>query len=140
MNIVGVAKTDIFSTCVFNNIVGVVSFFNSLFSLRSPLRTQLKSSLSYTYICWNFSGSAPNYLLFLRYRGVHRPFAAVAPFRRWIFSSKLVSRRTSRMLARFFNKWHKDLLSPERQWARHWVAGPRGWGRGCGPFAVSSTT
>ena len=64
MNIVGVAKTDIFSTCVFNNIVGVASFFNSLFSLRSRLRIQLNSSLSYTYIFWNFFGSAPNYLLF----------------------------------------------------------------------------
>ena len=30
MNIVGVAKTDIFSTCVFNNIVGVASFFQAL--------------------------------------------------------------------------------------------------------------
>ena len=80
MNIVGVAKTDIFSTCVFNNIVGVAFIFVSLFSLRSRLRIQLNYSLSYTYILWNFLGSAPNYLLFLRHRGQPRSFAAVAPF------------------------------------------------------------
>jgi hypothetical protein len=60
--------------------VGIASFFNSLFSPCSPLRIQLSCPLSCTYIFWNFLDSAPNCLLFLRYRGLARSFAAVAPF------------------------------------------------------------
>ncbi len=101
MNIVGVAKTDIFSTCVFNNIVGVASFFNSLFSLRSRLRIHLNYSLSYTYIFWNFFGSASNYLLFLIHRGLPRFFKALERFRR--FESLGGSHRRRHVLTRRFD-------------------------------------
>ena len=74
MNIVGVAQTDIFSTCVFNNIVGVAFIFNSLFSLRSRLRSELNGFVSYPYIFQNFFASAPKYLHFLGYRGLPRAF------------------------------------------------------------------
>ena len=115
MNIVGVAKTDIFSTCVFNNIVGVASFFNSLFSLRSRLRIQLKHSLSYTYIFWNFFGSAPNYLLFLIHRGLPRFVKALKGFHR--VEGLGGSRRRRHILTRHF-----DVL--ERQAVTHVLGAP----------------
>jgi hypothetical protein len=39
MNIVGVAKTDIFSACIFNNIVGVAFiFYFPFFTPLAPLK------------------------------------------------------------------------------------------------------
>ena len=43
MNIVGVAKADIFSPCVFNNIVGVACIFNSPFFSTPALSLDVKA-------------------------------------------------------------------------------------------------
>jgi len=69
INIVGKSATDIFSTCVFNNIVGLIDFFILAFLAHLRHDVTLSCFRSTTYLFVQIARQIPNWLDFQKHRG-----------------------------------------------------------------------
>ena len=75
MHIVAWPVSDIFSTCVFNNIMGLTFIFSPRVFLPPPIRNHITRLVSITWRLARFLSEIANPLLFLAYSGVERAFS-----------------------------------------------------------------